>query len=81
MYVSSFFEDKYPAWWCNIKANPQVTVELRDKTYQATGTVLEGADYDEFATWVLANNPLLADFQSKIDRPMALIVLTFNGEV
>ncbi|MBF6215174.1 nitroreductase family deazaflavin-dependent oxidoreductase [Nocardia puris] len=80
MYVSSFIEDKYPAWWYNIKANPQVTVELRDKTYGATGKVLEGADYDEFAAWVLANNPLLADFQSKVDRPLPLVVLTLDGE-
>ncbi|MFD6107418.1 nitroreductase/quinone reductase family protein [Nocardia salmonicida] len=80
MYVSSFIEDKYPAWWYNIKANPQVTVELRDKTYQATGTVLEGADYGEFAAWVLANNPLMADFQSKVDRPVPLVVLTLESE-
>jgi len=81
MFVSSFIEDKYPAWWYNIKANPQVTVELRDKTYQGTGKVLEGKDYDEFASWVLADNPLLADFQSKIDRPVPLVVLTLGGEV
>ncbi|MEU4312185.1 nitroreductase/quinone reductase family protein [Nocardia sp. NPDC024068] len=81
MFVSSFIEDKYPAWWYNIKANPQVTIELRDKIYQATGTVLEGADYDEFAAWVMADNPLLADFQSKVDRPMPLVVLTLHGEV
>ncbi|WP_040814771.1 nitroreductase/quinone reductase family protein [Nocardia concava] len=80
MYVSSFVEDKYPAWWHNIKTNPQVTIELRDKTYRATGTVLEGEDYDEFAAWVLANNPLLADLQSKIDRPIPLVVLTLDGE-
>ncbi|MCK0093390.1 nitroreductase family deazaflavin-dependent oxidoreductase [Rhodococcus sp. HNM0563] len=76
MFVSSFIEDKYPAWWYNIKANPEVTIELKDTTYQATGRALEGADYDEFASWVLANNPLLADFQSKIDRLMPLVVLT-----
>ncbi|MEU1208527.1 nitroreductase/quinone reductase family protein [Nocardia sp. NPDC005825] len=81
MYVSSFIEDKYPAWWYNIKANPRVTIELRDETHQATGKVLEAEDYDEFATWALANNPLLADFQSKIDRPIPLVVLTFGSEV
>ncbi|MEV6071197.1 nitroreductase/quinone reductase family protein [Nocardia sp. NPDC052001] len=76
MYVSSFIEDKYPAWWHNIKADPQVTIELGDASYQATGKVLEGAEYDEFAAWVLSENPLLADFQSKIDRPIPLVVLT-----
>ena len=76
MYVSSFIEDKYPAWWYNIRANPQVMIEFRNNTHQGTGKVLEGEDYDEFAAWVLANNPLLADFQSKVDRPIPLVVLT-----
>ncbi|GAB0107085.1 nitroreductase family deazaflavin-dependent oxidoreductase [Nocardia sp. JMUB6875] len=80
MYVSSFVEDKYPAWWHNIQANPQVTIELRDKTCRATGTVLEGEAYDEFASWVLTDNPLLADLQSKIDRPIPLVVLTLDSE-
>lgn len=79
MYVSSFIEDKYPAWWYNIKANAQVTIEFRGETHQGTGRVLEGAEYDEFAAWVLANNPLLADFQSKVDRPLPLVVLTLEG--
>ncbi|WP_063007460.1 nitroreductase/quinone reductase family protein [Nocardia kruczakiae] len=80
MYVSSFIEDKYPAWWYNIKANPQVTIEFRDKTHQATGKALEAEPYAEFAAWVLANNPLLADFQSKVDRPIPLVVLTLDDE-
>lgn len=42
--VSSFIEDKYPAWWYNVKANPQVTIEFQDKTHEGTGKVLEGAD-------------------------------------
>lgn len=57
MYVSSFIEDKYPAWWYNVKANPQVTVELGGKTHQASGKVLEGADYEEFATWYWPTTP------------------------
>ncbi|KZM74428.1 nitroreductase/quinone reductase family protein [Nocardia terpenica] len=80
LYVSSFLEDRYPAWWHNITANPQVTIELRDKTYQGTGKVLHAGDYDEFAAWVLANNSLLADFQSRVDRPIPLVVLTLDGE-
>ncbi|WP_067685968.1 nitroreductase/quinone reductase family protein [Nocardia jejuensis] len=80
MYVSSFIEDKYPAWWHNIKANPRVTIEFRGTTHQGAGKVLEGKEYEEFAAWVLADNPLLADFQSKVDRPLPLVVLTLDGE-
>lgn len=81
LYLSSFIEDKYPAWWYNIKANPQITVEFGDKKYKATGKVLEGPEYDEFAAWVLANNPLLADFQAKIERPVPLATITLGEEI
>ncbi|MEV6134505.1 nitroreductase/quinone reductase family protein [Nocardia sp. NPDC051990] len=81
LYISSFIEDRYPAWYHNVKATPQVAVELGGKSYRATGRALEGADYDEFAAWALANNPLLADYQSKVDRPLPLVVLTLDNEV
>lgn len=80
-YLSSFVEDKYPAWYHNIKANPQVTVELGGQTHAARARALEGAEYDEFATWVLANNPLLADFQARSQRPVPLVVLELGDPV
>ncbi|WP_040738284.1 nitroreductase/quinone reductase family protein [Nocardia tenerifensis] len=78
MYVSSFIEDRYPAWYHNVKAEPRVTMEFGDKTYQGTARALEGAEYEEFAAWALANNPLLADYQSKVERPLPLVVLTVD---
>ncbi|WP_062993665.1 nitroreductase/quinone reductase family protein [Nocardia anaemiae] len=80
LYVSSFIEDRYPACYHNIKANPEVTVELGGKTHSATGRALDGADYEEFASWVFANNPLLADYQSKVERPLPLVILTLGEE-
>ncbi|WP_336086904.1 nitroreductase/quinone reductase family protein [Nocardia sp. SSK8] len=75
LYVSSFIEDRYPAWFHNAKANPGVTVELGGETYAATADVLEGDRYDEFAAWALADNPLLAEYQAKVDKPLPLVVL------
>ncbi|PPJ20005.1 nitroreductase family deazaflavin-dependent oxidoreductase [Nocardia nova] len=80
-YLSSFIENKYPAWYHNITANPQVTVELGGKTYHGVGRALTGAEYDEFAGWVLANNALLADFQSRTERPVPLVVLELGAPV
>ncbi|ONM48091.1 nitroreductase/quinone reductase family protein [Nocardia donostiensis] len=80
LYVSSFLEGRYPAWYHNVKADPAVIVELGDRIYRATAKVLTGAEYDEFASWVLHNNPLLADFQSKTERPMPLVVLTLGTD-
>ncbi|MEV0436424.1 nitroreductase/quinone reductase family protein [Nocardia sp. NPDC050413] len=76
LYVSSFIEDRYPAWYHNAKANPSVTIELGGEKFQARADVLTGERYDEFAAWALTENPLLADYQSKVDKPLPLVVLT-----
>lgn len=78
MYVSSFIEDRYPAWYFNVKANPGVTVELGNDTFRGTARPLEGDEYAEFADWVMEHNPLLADFQSKVSLPMPLVVISLD---
>ncbi|WP_194828957.1 nitroreductase/quinone reductase family protein [Nocardia sp. XZ_19_231] len=76
MYVSSFIEDRYPAWYHNAKADPLVTIELAGEKFAATADVLTGERYDEFAAWALAQNSLLAEYQAKVDKPLPLVVLT-----
>lgn len=79
LYLSSLVDRGYPAWYHNVRADPAVIVELGDHVHHATARVLTGAAYDEFAAWVLANNPLLADFQATTERPVPLVVLTLAG--
>ncbi|MBF6337063.1 nitroreductase family deazaflavin-dependent oxidoreductase [Nocardia abscessus] len=81
LYVSSFIEDRYPAWYYNVKANSDVTIELGATVHRATARALEGAEYDEFAAWVTANNPLLADYQAKVSRPLPLVVLEIGEPI
>jgi deazaflavin-dependent oxidoreductase (nitroreductase family) len=76
LYISSFADESYPAWYHNVRADPTVIVELGDHVYHGTARVLTGAAYDEFAAWALENNPLLAEFQSTTARPVPLVVLT-----
>ncbi|MEV0081082.1 nitroreductase/quinone reductase family protein [Nocardia neocaledoniensis] len=76
LYVSSFMEDRYPAWYHNAKANPEVTIELGGEKFAATADVLTGDRYAEFAAWAMAQNPLLADYQSKTDKPLPLVTFT-----
>jgi len=37
---------KHPAWFHNLRANPGVTVELGDRSYQARAVVTAGAERD-----------------------------------
>ncbi|WP_330228861.1 nitroreductase family deazaflavin-dependent oxidoreductase [Nocardia sp. NBC_00508] len=81
LYVSSFIEGKYPAWYYNVKADSRVTIELGSTTYHASARALEGAEYDEFVGWVVANNPLLAEYQAKVTRSLPLVVLELGKPI
>ncbi|MBS4102039.1 nitroreductase/quinone reductase family protein [Tsukamurella paurometabola] len=76
MYVSSFIEKAYPAWWHNVRKNPAVTIEIGARTVAAIARALEGDEYAEFAARALADNPDLAAFQATVDRPIPLVTLT-----
>lgn len=78
LYVSSFTEGRYPAWYHNARVHPEVIVELGDRIHRGTARVLTGAEYDEFAAWALRDNPLLADFQATASLPIPLVVLTLD---
>jgi deazaflavin-dependent oxidoreductase (nitroreductase family) len=67
----------HPAWFHNIKANPQVQVEIGDETYQADAEILTGGDehrrlYDQQAALM----PNFKEYQERTDRVIPVVVLT-----
>jgi len=68
--------DRQPAWYHNLAANPDVTVEAGTETFKAVAVVVGEAEraalYERFA----AAYPQLADYQDQTTRPIPLIVLT-----
>ncbi|MBF6211049.1 nitroreductase family deazaflavin-dependent oxidoreductase [Nocardia puris] len=77
-YVSSFVEDRYPAWYHNVKADGRVVIEHGSHTYDGFARVLTGAAYDEFAAFAFADNPMLAQCQERAGHPLPLVVLEFG---
>jgi len=67
--------DTHPAWYHNIVANPVVTVEVGDETFEARATVVNAAErrrlFDAHATI----NPGFWDYEKKTDRTIPAIVL------
>ena len=67
----------HPAWFHNIKANPQVQVEIGDERYLADAEILAGGDehrrlYDQQAALM----PNFKEYQDKTDRVIPVVVLT-----
>jgi deazaflavin-dependent oxidoreductase (nitroreductase family) len=69
-----------PSWLHNIAANPKVTVEIGDESYEADAEVLTGGPerqrlFDQQA----AVMPNFADYQARTDRVIPVVVLTRAG--
>ncbi|TXS41183.1 nitroreductase family deazaflavin-dependent oxidoreductase [Streptomyces sp. uw30] len=66
---------RHPAWFHNLVANPQVTVESGAFTYEAQAVVLEGEERDRAFARAVEADPGWAEYQEKTDRVIPVIAL------
>jgi deazaflavin-dependent oxidoreductase (nitroreductase family) len=67
----------HPAWFHNIKANPQVIIEIGDDSYASHAEVLmEGPERQRLYDQQAALMPNFAEYQEKTDRVIPVVVLT-----
>ncbi len=65
----------HPAWYHNLVAHPDVTVEVGSERFSARASATTGPEYDRLAAWIGARTPLLADHQSRTARQIPIVVL------
>ncbi len=66
---------KSPAWYHNLVANPQVTVELPGETYTAKARVTEGEERDRLFRAQAGLMPNFDEYQTKTTRVIPVVVL------
>ena len=64
-----------PAWYHNLLAHPEVTVEVGSETYEATATVLSGEERDRLYARQAERFPQFAEYQTKTSRKIPVIAL------
>ncbi|MDX1449891.1 MAG: nitroreductase family deazaflavin-dependent oxidoreductase [Acidimicrobiia bacterium] len=70
----------HPDWLFNVRANPNVTVELGTETFPATATVVaDGPRRDELYAKLIAIMGQFADYETKTDRTIPVVVLERTG--
>jgi deazaflavin-dependent oxidoreductase (nitroreductase family) len=69
---------KNPAWYFNLKSNPQVTVQVLDKVIPATAEVLSGEARAQAWRQVIATAPSYANYTKRTKREIPLILLRPN---
>ena len=62
---------RHPAWFHNLRANPSVTVELGDRSFQARAVVTAGEERDRL--YGMVSGP--AQYEKNTDRVFPVIVL------
>jgi len=64
-----------PAWAFNLRANPEVTVEVLGETYAARASETAGDERQRVFDLMVANLPRFADYQEAVDREIPLFRL------
>ena len=67
---------KHPAWYLNLTADPRVTVEVGDQTYEAVASTAEGAERKRLWSLLTQNYPFFTDHQQQTDRVIPVVILT-----
>ena len=66
---------KHPAWYLNLAANPEVTLEVGSETFQARASTAEGAERDRLYAAQAAAMPVFNEYQQKTTRQIPVVVL------
>jgi deazaflavin-dependent oxidoreductase (nitroreductase family) len=67
---------KHPAWFLNIQAAPEVTVEVGTETFRAKATIPEGAERERLYKAQAALMPNFDAYQQKTSRVIPVVVLS-----
>ena len=74
--IASYYGDsRHPAWFLNLRANPDVVVTMQGSTRRMTAHIAN--DEEKAAIWpkVVASSPPYAKYQQKTDRDIPVVFL------
>jgi deazaflavin-dependent oxidoreductase (nitroreductase family) len=75
VFASYAGNDKSPAWYHNLVANPTVGVEVGPNTYEATATALPREERDRVYAEQSSRYPGFAEYQEKTSRVIPVVEL------
>ena len=66
---------KNPAWFLNVRANPDVTLEIGREKFEAKASIAEGAERERLYDAQAAQMPAFNDYKQKTTREIPVVVL------
>jgi len=68
-----------PAWYHNVLAHPDTTIEIGEQTIEVTAHEAHGEERDRIYAAQAARLPQFADYEKKTTRKIPVVVLTPKG--
>lgn len=65
-----------PAWYHNLKAHPETTIEVGGETLAVTAHEVTGEERDRLFRAQVQRSPQFGEYQTKTDRVIPVVVLT-----
>jgi deazaflavin-dependent oxidoreductase (nitroreductase family) len=65
----------HPAWYHNLHAHPDVSLEVKGEKFQARAHVAEGAEYERLYKQHADINPGFWDYRKRTSRKIPVVVL------
>ncbi|GAB0107584.1 nitroreductase family deazaflavin-dependent oxidoreductase [Nocardia sp. JMUB6875] len=67
--------DKHPAWYHNLRANPELTIELGTETYTGKAEFLTGQESDDLYERMIEIMPVFAEYREKTTRKIPVVAV------
>jgi len=65
----------HPAWYHNLVAHPDVTVEVLDEKFKVRARVMDGEEYERLYLHHAKVNPTFHEYRKKTSRKIPVVVL------
>jgi deazaflavin-dependent oxidoreductase (nitroreductase family) len=79
VFASNAGGDDNPAWYWNLKANPDARIEVGDDVVDVHATDLQGAERDDKYALHAERYPGFAEYQRMTSRTIPVVALTPTG--
>src|SRR5271154_3209279 len=79
IFASYAGADDNPAWYWNLKANPDARIEVGDDIVDVHATELQGAERDDKYALQAERYPAFVEYQRKTSRTIPVVALTRTG--
>ena len=73
--ASNYGQDHHPAWYLNMVANPNVSVETTGDRFAAEARITQGEERTALYEKVVAANSRFANYRASADRQIPVVAL------